>query len=68
MRRNLPRLFAEIPWSSAGVLQATLARARELDVSVRLLGEKEDIDDFESLQRFHRRQPFTSKSDTPSQR
>ena len=56
MRRNLPRLFEDIAWSSSAVLRTTLERARESKASVRLLAEKEDIDDFDSLQRYRSRQ------------
>jgi hypothetical protein len=39
MRRNLPRLFEDIAWSSSTVLRATIERARESKASVRLLVE-----------------------------
>lgn len=56
LRRHLPGLFAEIPWSSAAVLRTTLRRARALGVSVHLLEEKEDIDDAAALRRYRLRQ------------
>ena len=56
MRRNLPRLFEDIAWSSSTVLRTTIERARESKASVRLLVEKEDIDDFDSLQRYRSRE------------
>lgn len=43
--RRLPRgLFSGIPWSTPGVLAATLDRAREHGMSVARLVEEEDVD------------------------
>jgi len=39
-----PALFRAIPWSTAGVLRATEARARELGLSFRLLTSLQDVD------------------------
>lgn len=39
-----PRLFAEIPWSTGGVLAATLERCRELELSWELLPAATDVD------------------------
>jgi rSAM/selenodomain-associated transferase 1 len=39
-----PRLFEGVAWSSATTLRDTLARARELGVSVHLLPELHDVD------------------------
>jgi len=46
-----PRLFADIAWSTDGVLAQTVARARELDVDVELLPRSYDVDDGPSLGR-----------------
>ncbi len=43
------RLFEGIPWSTAGVLEATLARAHELDLRVELLPVGHDVDTGEDL-------------------
>jgi rSAM/selenodomain-associated transferase 1 len=43
------RLFADIPWSTPGVMDATLARARELGLVVALLPPWYDVDDAQSL-------------------
>ena len=39
-----PRLFADIPWSTAAVLAATLARCAELGLTVELLPPAADVD------------------------
>ncbi len=44
MSRPHRALFEGIPWSSAGTLRATLARARAGGLSVALLDERRDID------------------------
>ncbi len=46
-----PRLFAEIPWSTAGVLAATLERCRELGLAVELLPRAADVDTPADLRR-----------------
>jgi uncharacterized protein len=51
MRRHQPRLFTGIPWSTRDVLSETLKRAAAERLAVALLPEKEDVDDWESLQR-----------------
>lgn len=51
MRRPLPVLFADIPWSSPQVLETTLARAKLGGLTTHLLRELEDIDDEASLRR-----------------
>jgi uncharacterized protein len=38
------RLFQEVPWSTGGVLAATLARCRELGLAVELLPPAADVD------------------------
>ena len=43
------QLFEDIAWSTAAVLQQTLARAREIDLETRLLAPWYDIDDAASL-------------------
>ncbi len=44
VREHHPRLFDDIPWSTEGVLEATLARCRELSLDVHLLEPWRDID------------------------
>jgi uncharacterized protein len=39
-----PRLFEDIPWSTGGVLAATLGRCRELGLAVELLPAAADVD------------------------
>jgi uncharacterized protein len=46
-----PRLFADIAWSTAQVLPATLERCRELGLSVELLPEASDLDTPDDLRR-----------------
>ena len=55
LRRPAPQLFAGIAWSSAEVLAQTLKRIKECGLSLALLGEKEDVDDLESLRRLRAR-------------
>jgi rSAM/selenodomain-associated transferase 1 len=49
--RPRPALFEGVPWSTAAVLSATLARARSLGLAVRLLEELGDVDTVEDLRR-----------------
>jgi rSAM/selenodomain-associated transferase 1 len=44
MKRPIPELFREIPWSTPTTLSATLARAAGARVSVALLDERRDVD------------------------
>lgn len=44
LRRRQPRLFAGIPWGTGAVLERTLAAARGLGLSVRLLDVLDDVD------------------------
>ncbi len=45
------RVFADIPWSTAGVLERTLERCRELDLTAELLAEASDVDTSDDLRR-----------------
>jgi rSAM/selenodomain-associated transferase 1 len=52
MRKLHRRIFEDIPWGSAGALEATIARAREAELDLVLLPEWHDVDtveDFEQL-------------------
>jgi rSAM/selenodomain-associated transferase 1 len=49
LKRPRPRLFADIPWSTPSVLQATLQRAAELRLSVGLLELLADVDSLEDV-------------------
>jgi rSAM/selenodomain-associated transferase 1 len=49
LRRAAPQLFQQMLWGSAEVLQMTLARAREIGLSVKLLDELHDVDRPEDL-------------------
>ena len=49
VREQHPGLFDGIPWSTAGVLEATLARCRELSLAVRLLEPWRDIDTMDDV-------------------
>jgi rSAM/selenodomain-associated transferase 2/rSAM/selenodomain-associated transferase 1 len=44
LRRDFPRMFENIPWGSGEVLEATLARAKHLDLSVSMLETLRDVD------------------------
>lgn len=49
LRQHGPRLFEDIPWGSGAVLSRTLARARQMELSVALLDPLADIDRPEDL-------------------
>lgn len=44
LRRPLPELFNDVPWSTPDVLRVTLERAARLGARVRLLEPKRDVD------------------------
>jgi len=50
-----PRLFREVAWSGAAVLQDTLEQARRLGLNVHLLQDWPDIDNFGDLAAFMQR-------------
>lgn len=54
LKRTEPRLFRDIPWSTAAVLRATRRRARELGLTTRLLPENFDVDSFADLEQLAR--------------
>lgn len=56
-RRQVPELFRDVPWSTAGVLAATRQRAAEAAVDFREVGGWEDVDDLPSLRRLLVRSP-----------
>jgi rSAM/selenodomain-associated transferase 1 len=49
LRRPAPALFRDVAWSTGSVLEATLARARELGLSVASLETRSDVDTLEDL-------------------
>jgi len=49
LARPCPGIFEGVPWSTPGVLAATLARAEALGLSVRLLETLNDIDTLEDV-------------------
>ena len=53
MRRPHPELFKDIPWSTAAVLDMTLARAVKLGIKTKLLQAWNDLDTFEDLRDFY---------------
>jgi rSAM/selenodomain-associated transferase 1 len=55
LRQVWPLLFTKIPWSSADVLEESLAAARDSGAIVTLLPEWQDIDTVEDLQAFQER-------------
>jgi uncharacterized protein len=60
--RPYPELFEAIPWSTADVLEATLARARRLGLRVRLLPAAFDVDTATDLRRLHAELSDTQES------
>lgn len=55
MRKIWPQLFRNIPWSSADVLEQSLAAARDSGLTAALLPEWQDIDTAEDLQAYQER-------------
>lgn len=51
LRRLYPELFASIPWSTSGVLAATMAVAEKLALSVERVPTCYDVDDLNGLRR-----------------
>ena len=62
LRRPLPQLFADIPWSTAGVLAATRCQATAAGISWRELGTWQDVDDFPSLLALLQRSPASASA------
>ena len=52
LRRRAPDLFRDIEWSTARVLDQTLARAAQAGVTVQELGALDDLDTPEDLLRW----------------
>ena len=59
MRRYCGELFAQIPWSSPGVLEATRRKAQEGGLNYREIACWEDVDDLHSLHRLLKRSPWS---------
>jgi len=53
MRNAHPELFHDIPWSTPGVLSASLKKSRTLGLKVKLLTFWNDLDTFEDLVEFY---------------
>jgi len=51
LRRPLPELFRDVPWSTRNTLQASLDRAAELGLKIGLLETLYDIDEVSELER-----------------
>lgn len=64
MRRVLPELFADIPWSTADVLEQSLEAARHSGLRTALLPEWQDIDTYEDFKAFRHRNLLTSSMET----
>jgi rSAM/selenodomain-associated transferase 1 len=64
LRRVVPPLFTDIFWSSAGVLEQSLAAARKAGHTPVLLPEWQDIDTIEDLHAYHERirKPVTGET------
>lgn len=61
-RRHHPRLFRDIPWSTASVLDITRRRAKEESVSYGEVAGWDDVDDVVSLGRLVQRSPSSATS------
>jgi rSAM/selenodomain-associated transferase 2/rSAM/selenodomain-associated transferase 1 len=64
LRRLVPELFKDIPWSTPHVLSLTMARGKISGLSRELLAPKEDIDDLPSYERYLRRVAHQSAGDS----
>ena len=64
LRQVRPRLFMNIPWSSADVRERTLAAARDSGLTAALLPEWQDIDTVEDLQAFQERKRLKLPTET----
>jgi len=51
VKRKMPELFMDIPWSTSDVTRATLENARKIDVGVAMLEPWYDVDTFSDLER-----------------
>jgi len=54
LRKNDPRVFADVPWSTGAVLTKTLTNAQRAGLSVRLLPSWWDVDDPGDLDRLRK--------------
>jgi hypothetical protein len=52
LKRPVPQLFQDLPWSTSAVLERTLQKAKALGLSVALVEGWEDVDTYEDLVRF----------------
>lgn len=59
MRRPTTALFAEIPWSTSRVLEATRQRCRKLGLTYHETQSWEDLDELADLQRLVARSPWS---------
>lgn len=55
LKKNCPELFHKIPWSSENVLTASLKKAKEMGLQTALLPHQNDVDTYEDLLEFYRR-------------
>ncbi len=59
MRHPMPELFVGIPWSTPRVLEATMQRAKESGLRVKLLRKLRDIDTLDDWRRWQRERAIT---------
>ncbi len=64
LRQVWGQLFAKIPWSSAAVLEQSLAAVHDSGLAAALLPEWQDIDTPEDLQAFRERKRLASPTET----
>ncbi len=64
LRQLRPQLFVNIPWSTADVLEQSLAAAQGLELETALLPEWQDIDTIEDLQAFQERTRLSAAMET----
>lgn len=64
LRQVWGQLFTAIPWSSAAVLEQSLAAVRDSGLTAALLSEWQDIDTVEDLQAFQERKRLSAAMET----
>ena len=68
LKRIIPELFFEIPWSTEKVLSETLSRAQNLGLKIKLLPTLFDIDNYDNLQKLIKTLESLPKTSCPATR
>lgn len=60
LKKNFPQLFTDIDWGTNRVYRQTIVKAEKMNLTIANLPMKQDIDTYEDLLSFHRRQRLQS--------